>query len=386
VTAASRVPRAPGRMGPRAPDERPAAPFVAEVTRRDMGSGVEHVESAHAAHLVVSGPDGEVVASCGDALHPTFLRSTAKPVQATACLEVLDDASDASAMSDASAGSAASHAHPGSDASAVSAASAVSTAVPGPAEIAVAWASHRGEPVHLAAVRGLLRRSGTAATALTCPPATAEAEPGAPPTRLQHNCSGKHALFALAGARLGLSGAALLDPEAALQRRVLATLEEVFGPPLAIGIDGCGAPAVAVPLASLASGFAQLVVEPRFARVRDAGLAHPGLVSGEGRPDSALLAAGVLAKSGAEGVYAVGWLDAEDRPWALAAKAVDGAARGVAAVAVALLTSIGVVPAGTWCPPPPLGGGRPAGVIRVTGEVAALQRVLLDAGAAAKSG
>jgi L-asparaginase II len=354
VTAASRVPRAPGHAGRRAADERPAAPLVTEVTRRDVVSGVEHVESAHAAHLVVSGPDGEVVASCGDALHPTFVRSTAKPVQATSCLEVLDT-------------------------------SGASAAVPGPAELAVAWASHRGEPVHLAAVRALLRRSGTAATALTCPLATAEAEPGAPPSRLQHNCSGKHALFALAGARFGLSGAALLDPRAALQRRVLATLAEVFGPPLAIGIDGCGAPAVAVPLASLASGFARLAVEPRFARVRDAGLAHPGLVGGEGRPESALLAAGVLAKSGAEGVSAVGWLDAEDRPWGLAVKAVDGAARGVAAVTVALLTSIGVVPEGTWCPPPPLGGGRPAGVIRMTGEVAALQRVLLDAGAAAGS-
>jgi L-asparaginase II len=351
VTAATSAPDPPDDVARPGEEKRPAAPLVAEVTRRDVRSGVEHVESGHAAHLVVSGPDGEVVASCGDARHPTFVRSTAKPVQATACLEVLD-ASDESA------------------------------AVPGPAEVAVAWASHRGEPVHLAAVRGLLRRSGTAATELTCPPATAEAEPGAPPSRLQHNCSGKHALFALAGARLGLSGAALLDPEEALQRRVLAALEEVFGPPLAIGTDGCGAPAIAVPLAALATGFAQLVVGPRFARVRDAGRAHPGLVGGEGRLESALLSVGVLAKGGAEGVFAVGWFDAEGRPWGLAAKAVDGAARGVAAVTVALLTSLGVVPDGTWSAPPPLGGGRPAGVIRVTGEVARLRLVLLDAGAA----
>jgi L-asparaginase II len=360
MTPATSAPQPPDGAARRDTEERPAAPSVAEVTRRDVRTGVEHVESAHAAHLVVSGPDGEVVASCGDALHPTFLRSTAKPVQATSCLEVLD-------------------------ASAASATSAASRAVPGPAEVAVAWASHRGEPVHLAAVRGLLRRSGTAATELTCPPATAEAEPGARPSRLQHNCSGKHALFALAGARLGLSGAALLDPEDALQRRVLATLEEVFGPPLAIGIDGCGAPAVAVPLAALASGFAQLAVAPRFARVRDAGRAHPGLVGGEGRLESALLSVGVLAKGGAEGVFAAGWFDAEGRPWGLAVKGVDGAARGVAAVSAGLLTSTGVVPDGTWSPPPPLGGGRPAGVIRLTGEVARIRRVLLDAGAAAGS-
>jgi len=285
------------------------------VTRRDVRTGLEHVESTHAVHAVVSGPDGEVIASCGDALHPTFVRSTAKPVQATACLEVLDAFDDP-------------------------------TTVPGAAELAVAWASHRGEPVHLAAVRGLLRRSGTAAAALTCPPATAEADPGAASTRLQHNCAGKHALFALAGARLGLSGTALLDPDAALQRRVLATLEAVFGPPLAIGIDGCGAPAIAVPLARLATGFAKLVAEPRFARVRDAGRAHPDLVGGQGRLESALLANGVLAKVGAEGVYGVGWLDTEGRPRGLAVKGADGAARGAAAVTIGLLTSIGVVPDG----------------------------------------
>lgn len=340
----------PARPGP---DRRSDGPLLAEVTRRDVRTGVQHVESAHAAHLVVSDPDGEVVAACGDPLHPTFVRSTAKPVQATACLEVLDGSEDRT--------------------------------VPSSAELAVAWASHRGEAVHLAAVRSLLRRSGTPVAALTCPRATAEADPCADPTRLQHNCSGKHALFALAGARLGLFGAALLDPEAALQRRVLATLEEVFGPPLALGVDGCGAPAVAVPLASLASGFATLAVEPRFARVRDAGRAHPDLVGGQGRLETALLAAGLVAKVGAEGVYGVGWLDPEGRPWGLAVKAVDGATRGVAAATVGLLTATGVVPERTWSSPPPLGGGRPAGVIRTTSEVARLVQVLLDVGVAAGS-
>ncbi len=354
MTAGS-VPASPGQAPSGRADRRPRAPLIAEVTRRDVRTGVEHVESSHTAHLVVSGPDGEVVASCGDPWHPTFLRSTAKPVQATACLEVLD-APDGPEHG------------------------------LGPAELAVAWASHRGEPVHLAAVRRLLRHSGTAPTALTCPPASAEASPGATPSRLQHNCSGKHALFALAGARLGLSGAALLDPEAALQQQVLATLEEVFGPPLAVAIDGCGAPAIAVPLAPLAAGFTKMAVEPRFSRVRDAGRAHPGLVGGQGRLESALLSAGAFAKVGAEGVYGVSWTDPEGRPWGLAVKAVDGAVRGVDALVIELLTSIGVVPQGTWYPPPPLGGGRPAGVIRTTSEVARLRQVLLDAGVAGRAG
>jgi len=328
---------------------RAAAPLLAEATRRDVRTGRQHLESAHAAHLVVCGADGEVVASRGDPDHPTFVRSTAKPFQATACLEILEETGDPSHL-------------------------------PGDDELAVAWASHRGEPGHLEAVSRILRRAGTAADDLTCPPAVPEAAPGAPPSRLRHNCSGKHALFALAGRGLGVTGPALLDPEARLQRRVLAVLERELGTPVAIGVDGCGAPAVVVPLHRLAAGFAGLVAAGRFRRVRQAGLARPDLVGGEGRLETALLGVGVVAKVGAEGVYGVGWVANDGRPWGLAIKAVDGSPRGVAAVTAEILTAAGVVPSGTWTPPPPLGGGVPAGQIRVTGEVAGVTATLAQIG------
>jgi L-asparaginase II len=326
-----------------------AAPLVVEVTRRDVRTGRERPESAHAAHLAVCGPDAEVVASCGDAGSPTFVRSTAKPFQAAACLEILEEAGQPSLL-------------------------------PGDAELAVAWASHRGEPGHLAAVRHLLERGGTAADDLTCPPAVPEAAPGAPASRLQHNCSGKHALFALAGRRLGVVGPALLDPGSRLQRRVLTVLERELGPPLAVGVDGCGAPAVAVPLHRLAAGFADLAAADRFERVRRAGTAHPELVGGEGRLETALLGVGVIAKVGAEGVYGVGWVAADGRPWGLAIKAVDGAARGVAAATAEILTATGVVPPGIWAPPPPLGGGVPAGRVQGTAVLSAVTATLAGIG------
>jgi len=335
----------PAGVGAGTRRSREAAPLLVEITRRDVRTGRQHLESAHAAHLVVGGPEGEVVASCGDPEHPTFVRSTAKPFQATACLEILEEAGDPSHL-------------------------------PGDDELAVAWASHRGEPGHLDAVNRLLQRSGTPPDALTCPPAAPEAAPGAPPSRLQHNCSGKHALFALAGRGLGVAGPALLDPEARLQRRVLAVLERELGPPVAIGVDGCGAPAVAVPLRRLATGFAGLAAAGRFRRVRRSGVVHPGLVGGVGRLETALLGVGVVAKVGAEGVYGVGWVAADGRPWGLAIKAVDGAARGVAAVTAEVLTATGVVPSGTWTPPPPLGGGLSAGQVRVTDEVAGVAATL----------
>jgi len=321
---------------------------VVEVTRRDR-SGAELVESAHAGHLVVTGEDGEVLASLGDAELTTFIRSTAKPFQATACLEALDASGDEERR-------------------------------PSARELAVAWASHRGEPRHLEAVTALLARSGTAAEDLTCPAATPEAAPAAPAARLQHNCSGKHALFALAGRALGVDRSTLLDPDGELQRRVLALLAEELGTPLAVGVDGCGAPAVAAPLRRLAGAFAAVAVQPRYARVRAAGLAHPGLVGGDGRLESALLGAGVVAKPGAEGVFAAGWRAADGTARGLAVKAVDGASRGVAGAVISLLTTLEVVPVGTWAPPPPLGGGIPVGTIRPTPEIATLARALAGRG------
>jgi L-asparaginase II len=303
--------------------------LLAEVTRRDVGSGHELVESRHLGHAVITDVDGEVEAAIGDPDLPTFVRSTAKPFQATACLELLD----------------------------------LSGGAPTPMEVAVAWASHRGETRHVDAVRRLLRRSATPPDRLTCPVDRPEADPAATPARLWHNCSGKHALFALAGMHQGTAREHLLDPDGPLQRVVLHLLEEVFGPIAAVGTDGCGAPAIAAPLATLARAYASLAVDDRWERVRSAGLTHPELVGGEGRLESALLAAGVVAKVGAEGVFAAGWVDEAGAAHGMALKATDGAVRGVAALLHRTLLDLRVIPRGIWAPPPPLGGGRPAGEI-----------------------
>ena len=145
------------------------------------------------------------------------------------------------------------------------------------------------------------------------------------------------------------------------------------GRPRAIGVDGCGAPALALPLIVVARAFAALASESRFARVRDAGLAHPGLVGGheprgggvrEPLVDTALLAAGVVAKRGAEGVLAAGWRTPDGAVGGIAVKALDGAMRGAATAVVAHLEAAGLVPAGTWREAEPTGGGESAGTVR----------------------
>jgi L-asparaginase II len=311
--------------------------LLAEVTRRDVASDAEVVESRHAGHLVVTDDGGQVLRALGDPDRVTFVRSTSKPFQATACLELLG--ADADDLEDE--------------------------------ELALSWASHRAEPVHLRTAERLLERSGTGPDDLTCPPAAGEADPGAPPARIRHNCSGKHALFALAGRSQGTPRERLLDPEGPFQRAVQQVVTDALGPPVVVGTDGCGAPAAAVPLVDLARAFAALATEERWARVRRAGLAQPRVVGGEGRLESALLAAGVVAKVGAEGVFAVGWQAPDGTPRGLAVKAEDGAERAATVAAHAALVAAGVVGDELWAPEPVLGGGRPVGRVRAAEAVTA---------------
>ena len=126
--------------------------------------------------------------------------------------------------------------------------------------------------------------------------------------------------------------------------------------------------AVVVPLHGLAAGFRRLVSEDRWTRVCDAGFANPGLVGGDGRVESALLAAGVVAKVGAEGVYGAGWID-EDGAHGIAVKAEDGDTRGAAVALVAALAARGAVADDVWSPPAVIGGDRVVGRVRAAAAV-----------------
>lgn len=333
-----------------------------------MLTGRELVESVHLGHLVAVDDAGRIMASIGDpdaVVHP---RSALKPLQATVCLELI------------------------AEADAILAASLTSQ------EVAISWASHLASPEQLAAVRSLAGRAGLDVDGdehgdgdghgvLSCPAApsgSGASGPSGRSSRLAHNCSGKHAMFALTARTLGLPSdrASLLTHDGPLQSLILARLTELLGPPRAIGVDGCGAPALALPLIVIARAFSVLAREDRFARVREAGRTHPHLIAGSpasGSPlvDTALLASGadVIAKRGAEGVLAAGWRTMSGgvaggvAGGGIAVKASDGAMRGAATALVAHLEASGVVPEGTWREPGPTGGGAIAGEVRAVGPV-----------------
>ena len=247
------------------------------------------------------------------------------------------------------------------------------------AELALAVSSHSGEPAHLAVVRRVLAGAGLDETALGCPAMLPLSEPvahallraGGEPTAVTMNCSGKHAAMLATCVARGWTVAGYLAPEHPLQQALRAALEQQAGEPVtAVVVDGCGAPQHALTLRGLARAFGRLVqAAPGTAerRVADAARRHPELVGGSERDVTDLMAAvpGLLAKDGAEGVYAA----ALPSGAAVALKVADGAARARVPALVAGLRAVGAEdPAlDALAAVPVLGGGRPVGEVRVRG-------------------
>ncbi|MDG4791562.1 asparaginase [Micromonospora sp. WMMD1102] len=298
------------------------------------------VESVHRGSVVLLDPTGAVRAEAGDVRGPVFPRSSNKPLQAVAMLRA-------------------------------------GLPLTG-ADLAVACASHHGEDRHVDRVGALLRRTGLDSSALRCPPdlpisgAARDAllRAGGGPSRLHMNCSGKHVGMLLSCQLAGWPVAGYWHPEHPLQQRITATVEEFTGePPAAVGVDGCGAPLLAVSLVGLARAYLRLVTaEPGSpARtVADAMRGYPEMVAGTGPEayDTRLMAGvpGLLGKSGAEGVVAV----AVPGVGAVAVKIDDGASRGLMPVLVSALRRLSVeAPVLDELAESPLhGGGEIVGAVR----------------------
>jgi L-asparaginase II len=284
------------------------------------------VESAHRGALVVVDADGHTVLALGDADRAVFPRSAVKALQALPL--VAGGAADALALTDA--------------------------------ELAIACASHNGEPRHAATSAAMLAKAGVDVTALECgthwptldTAVRALVQAGAEPSALHNNCSGKHAGFVCLGCLLAegrdlrsfLRG--YVEPGHALMREVGAALSAATGVDVERaprGIDGCSIPAHALPLRALALGFARFgtgiglsAAHARAAqRLRAAVAAEPFMVAGTGRFDTRVmerLGTRVFCKVGAEAVYCAAL---PDRGWGLALKIDDGATARAAEVAMA---------------------------------------------------
>lgn len=234
-------------------------------------------------------------------------------------------------------------------------------------ERALVCASHDGARVHTDAARSLLARGGLGEADLQCGPHAPFARDarlemlrsGAAPDRLHNNCSGKHAGFLHLAKDLGADTAGYLEPDGATQtlvREAVAQMADLHEPP-PVGLDGCGAPTIVLPLSALAKAFCQLANPDGLPPVRAAAcrsILHavgeaPVLLAGEQRLCTALVRCWpgrAFAKNGAEGVYALALAPDPKRrrfPGAIgvAVKVDDGAERGYQPVVVDLLRWLG---------------------------------------------
>ncbi|MGB3930818.1 MAG: asparaginase, partial [Sphingobium sp.] len=231
----------------------------------------------------------------GDPRHLTYFRSSAKPFQALPLVRARPDLDDA--------------------------------------EIAIACASHLHRPEQLAPVRSLLAKAGVEEDDLEC---------GPEPTRLEHNCSGKHAGMLLLcrergwpteGYRLGSHPC-----QRELAREIVLAAEVEAA---TTAIDGCGVPTYALTLERMAYAFSRYERLDGGARTADAMRARPELIRGPGAPDTELmrLGTGWIAKGGAEGL-----LCASRDGLGIALKAEDGAQRPLGPALGAFLRRLGFDP------------------------------------------
>ena len=276
-------------------------------------------------HAIVRDAEGETLGSAGDPSFLTVWRSCAKPFQLFSFVE--SGGFDACGW--------------------------------GSEELALACASHGGEPEHVALASRMLDSIGLEEGDLACgahEPITRRGvrlmhQAGLSPTRLHNNCSGKHAgMLAFARAQSWSTlGYERLGHE--VQDRALAQIARWSGSPrddMQLMVDGCGVVAGGLPLGALALAFARLGVaaergEEVPARIIAAIAAHPFLFGGTDRFDTVLIEetnGRVISKVGAEGVHAV---TIPSQGIAVAIKVEDGAARAQHPALLKLLQLLGVL-------------------------------------------
>jgi L-asparaginase II len=272
------------------------------------------VESVHHGSVVAVDASGSTLLAVGDVAGPMFPRSSNKPIQALAMLRAgLDLDGDL---------------------------------------LALAAGSHSGESFHLEGVRRILAGAALSEQDLQNTPdlpyggqeRDAWIAAGREATSLAQNCSGKHSAMLATCVAAGWDPMTYLEPLHPLQQLIVQTLADLSGEPAqAVGVDGCGAPVMAVSLTGLARAFSRFATAPDGsdeARVAEAIRAYPQWLGGTRRDVTALIRGvpGLIAKDGAESVYAVGLADGR----AVALKIADGGQRARPVVMAAVLRRLGI--------------------------------------------
>jgi L-asparaginase II len=298
-----------------------ANPILVEITRGDL------VESVHRGSIVIANADGEIVFALGDIDALVYPRSSLKPIQALPLLE--SGAADAFGLGDE--------------------------------EIALACASHSGEPMHTTRVAAWLARIGCEPSDLACGPHPVRYEPvweamvrhGEQPTRVHNNCSGKHTGFLTVARHWDIATKGYEHHDHPVQRAIAVALGEMadIDGELPWGVDGCAAPNFALPLSSFARALSKFAAPASLPsqrcnaarRIVRAMTTYPELVSGTGRACAIFMRAAkghAAVKTGAEGYFAG---IVPDAGLGIALKIDDGTTRASETAMAAILDKLGLL-------------------------------------------
>lgn len=294
-----------------------AVPLV-DVWRGDM------LESQHSGHAVIVDEAGQIVQAWGNPAAMIYPRSSCKMLQA---LPLMESGAGAGLRVD---------------------------------QIALACASHSGEARHVDTVRAWLSDLGLSEPDLRCGahrPYSQDATDalvcsGDSACQLHNNCSGKHAGFLTMNRHLR-GDAEYTEADHPLQTAIKQAFEEVTGEATpGYGIDGCSAPNFATSVLGLARAMARYASATEadargraMIALRNAMMAHPEMVAGEGRSCTELMRTmGTKAalKTGADGVFIA---IIPGQKLGVALKITDGATRASEAALVGLLAHLGVLDA-----------------------------------------
>ncbi|MBX9719149.1 MAG: asparaginase, partial [Microbacteriaceae bacterium] len=255
------------------------------------------IESRHLGAAAVVDASGTVLRAVGNVRASVYPRSTLKPLQAIAMLELGARFADD--------------------------------------ELVLTTASHCGSPEHLAVIERMLRDDGRDERALQCPAQwplgaaerAARQATGLTPSRITMNCSGKHAGFLRASDAAEGDPAHYLDLAHPVQRHVVETVARLTGEAVhRTAHDGCAAPLHATSLAGLARAIASIAAgaSPEAQRLMTAVTAEPWAIDGRGRANTLVIERlGGIAKLGAEGLVVIGTPEGV----AVAVKVLDGSMR-----------------------------------------------------------
>ncbi len=263
------------------------------------------VESIHRVHAVVCDIKGRVLMTAGMKDYEAFIRSSLKPFQALPFI---------------SSGTA-------------------EKIGCGEKGIAICCGSHTGSPEHARETFRILWNSEIEVEKLQCP------IPEGKNSRLEHNCSGKHAGFLATSQKMGWKLESYLQGSHQLQIEINRRVAELLGIPpeeLVAARDDCGAPTLRLQLSQMALLYAHLTGsnQAEFEQLSRAMVSYPKLVAGEGMFDTELMnrAHGQLvSKGGAEGVQCISRMG---EGIGVAIKVEDGSKRAKHAVALHLIRQL----------------------------------------------